>query len=243
MMKWIKKLIKPVVTHPPIATFFCRLLLHVDNHIDRWTNELLMYTNQGVHPKHRLMSYSSFFLNHIDASDRVLDIGCGRGTVANTLAQKAIQVIGIDFNKKNIDYAQSHYSRSNLRFIQGDALVNLPSQRFDIIILSSVLEHIEDRTAFLKKLPMLGSRLLIRVPLITRDWLPLLKREWGIDYRLDDTHYVEYVEDEFKQEITQAGWCVTEWNIRFGEIWAVVDYAETIDTSKAGSHIKEKVSL
>lgn len=222
--KFIKKAVKPVLTTPWVARTLCKGMFLLDNRLDRWANELLMYTNAGVHPKHRLMDYHAFFLDRIGSKDRVLDVGCGRGTVANTISQKAADVVGIDFNAKNIDYAREHYVRPNLRFIQGDALKDLPEQRFDVIILSSVLEHIEDRHAFLRRLPVLGARLLIRVPLITRDWLPLLKREWGIDYRLDDTHYVEYVEDEFRQEIEKAGWHIKELNIRFGEIWAVVEW-------------------
>ena len=48
------------------------------------------------------------------------------------------------------------------------------------VTLSNVLEHIEKRTSFLKKLidafEDKDIKFLIRVPLITRDWLPVYKK-------------------------------------------------------------------
>lgn len=220
-MKWLKKVIKPVVTNPRVSKVLCRVLMRMDNRIDRWLNELLMYAAGGVHPKHRLMSFSQFFLDQVSPEDRVLDIGCGRGTVADLLATKSHAVVAIDNNQKNIDFAKSHYQRPNLRFVFGDALKDLPAERFDVLVLSSVLEHINDRHEFLQRLHPLGNRLLIRVPLITRDWLPMLKKEWGIDYRLDDTHFIEYTNEGFQEELSHAGWKIDSMDVRFGEIWCV----------------------
>jgi SAM-dependent methyltransferase len=222
-MGWIKKRIKPLLTHPQVATGLCRIFMKLDNRIDRWTNELLVYAGGGVHPKHRLMAYAQFFIDRTGAQDRVLDIGCGRGMVAYAIAEKASAVTGIDFNQKNIDFADSTYRRPNLRFICGDALTHLTGETYDVIILSSVLEHIEDRPAFLRQIRGLAPRALIRVPLIDRDWLPLLKREWGIDFRLDDTHFTEYTVPEFQEELRAGGWTPKHLSIQFGEIWAVAD--------------------
>ena len=39
----------------------------------------------GLHPKHRIVRYRNFFLDHVQATDSVLDIGCGKGTLTRAL--------------------------------------------------------------------------------------------------------------------------------------------------------------
>jgi hypothetical protein len=55
-----------------------------------------------------------------------------------------------------------------------------------------------------------------------RDWQVPLKKELGIPYTLDPTHQIEYTEDEFKEEIYNAGFKIKELCINWGEFWAVL---------------------
>ena len=94
--------------------------------------------------------------------------------------------------------------------------------------LSNVLEHIEHRIEFLKKLikqiswqDKTNKKLLIRVPMIDREWITVYKKELGIDYRLDPTHYTEYIYTQFEQELIESGIGILSYHIRFGEIYAV----------------------
>jgi len=162
----------------------------------------------------------------VQSTDRVLDVGCGRGIVAYDVAKKAKTVTGIELEPKNIAFAREHYQRPNLTFVLGDALKEIPTGQFDVVILSNVLEHLEGRVPFIKSILKLAPKALIRVPMITRDWMVLYKKEAGIDYRLDDTHFIEYTEDEFRTEIEQANLRILSIQIRFGEIWAVIILSE-----------------
>ncbi len=45
------------------------------------------------------------------------------------------------------------------------------------------------------------SKLLIRVPVIDRDWIVVIKKELGLEYRLENTHFTEYTFKEFLQEL------------------------------------------
>ena len=157
--------------------------------------------NNGIHPKHEIMNYHKFFVDNVSEGNTVLDVGCGNGFLAYDVAKKAKRVVGIDINKKNIEFAKKHYKRGNLEFIVGDATKYQFNESFDVIILSNVLEHIENRVEFLKKLRNVAPKFLIRVPLITRSWLPVYLKEMGYEYRLDKTHYIEYTEEEFFEEI------------------------------------------
>jgi len=176
----------------------------------------------GLHPKHRIMNYHKFFVDNINASDIVLDIGCGNGALDFDVAQKAKKVVGIDLNKQNIEIAKKKYFAPNIKYLVGNATEDLPAQKFNVIILSNVLEHINDRVDFLRKIKDLAPKILIRVPMINRDWITLYKKELGIEWRLDKNHYTEYTLESFKKELSRAELNLENYSIQFGEIWAVV---------------------
>lgn len=179
-------------------------------------------SHSGLHPKHAILNYHQFFVDRVNATDRVLDVGSGNGAVAFDVAQKAKQVVGIDIRPRNVASATEKYQRANLRFIQGDAVAHAFSEAFDVIILSNVLEHIEHRVEFLQKLSAIAPRLLIRVPLLSRDWISVYKKQQGFEYRLDDTHFIEYTEENFRQEMQEAGLVVQYLHTAFGELYADV---------------------
>jgi len=181
-----------------------------------------MVEKNGLHPKHRLMNYHKFFADNVDKDDVVLDVGCGNGALSYDVAKKAKKVVGIDLNKKNISFAKERYSEENIEYICGDALKDLPDEKFDVIIMSNVLEHIGNRVEFLERLREKAARFLIRVPMINRDWITLYKKELSMDYRLDKGHYVEYTLERFERELEKAGLRIQDYSIQFGEIWAEV---------------------
>ncbi|MDP3997112.1 MAG: class I SAM-dependent methyltransferase [bacterium] len=165
-------------------------------------------------------------MDNIDANNTVLDIGCGKGEVARSVSQKAKEVVGIDISNKNIQLADENKTPTNLSYIVGDATTYRFNQKFDVIILSNVLEHIKNRVDFLKKLSGIAPRILIRVPMITRDWISVYKKNEGFAYRLDDTHYIEYDLHSFFKEIKEANLKILHYHINFGELYAVVQKLE-----------------
>jgi len=176
----------------------------------------------GLHPKHRIMNYHQFFVDNIKEGDIILDIGCGNGALTFDLSKKAKRVVGIDINEKNIKVAKNKYGSVNIEYKVGNATKDLDNQKFDAVVLSNVLEHIKDREDFLNKIKDLAPKILIRVPMINRDWITLYKKELGLEWRLDKTHYIEYTLDTFKKEIEKVGLSLENYSIQFGEIWAVV---------------------
>ncbi len=205
-----------------IYTILLRLCLHFSNFLYKLISFLAIKSEGGEHPKHRLLQYHNFFLGNIQEKDTVLDIGCGSGSLAYDLAGKAQRVLGIDIEEKNIEGAKKKYSRDNITYVVGDATKDLTDEKFDVIVLSNVLEHIEHREDFLKGIKGIAQTYLIRVPMFTRDWIPLYKKELGIEWRLDLTHYTEFTKESFYQEIERAGYTVESFSVQFGEIWAVV---------------------
>jgi SAM-dependent methyltransferase len=178
----------------------------------------------GEHPKHRLMGYHKFFIERITDGDRVLDVGCGYGAVARSIARARpnSQVIGVDNNIGRFTQARSGDNPKNLSFVEADATKSVPVGPWDVVVLSNVLEHIADRTGFLKALIATSGakRFLIRVPLFERDWKMPMRREVGANYYSDPDHKIEPTQAEFRAETAQAGLHIDELITPWGEIWA-----------------------
>jgi SAM-dependent methyltransferase len=177
----------------------------------------------GVHTKHRHTRYHDFFVTRIKPGERVLDVGCGIGALAFDVAAKSGAVVtGIDLSPENIAKAKAAYAHPNIVYLVGNVLTDSLPGPFDVIILSNVLEHIEERPQFLRGLIARepSARFLLRVPSFERDWRVPLKKELGIDYRLDPTHFTEYTLESFAEEMVAAGLAVTHREDRWGEIWA-----------------------
>ena len=198
-------------------------LFEVEDNLKWVYNELALRYGQGVHVKHKLMNYSNFFQRNITDKDKVLDIGCGYGAVAISIAKnmKSIQLTGVDIDKQKIQKAKKSHNYKNLTFIHGDAFVLEPF-KVDIVILSNVLEHIKDREDFIIKIKkhFRPSLFLIRVPDFERDWTVPFRKEIGTNYFSDTTHYIEHTENEFRQEMNNAGLKIVTLTKNWSEIWA-----------------------
>ena len=203
-----------------------KILLKLALKLHSFSYKLISYLaikyENGLHPKHRLIGYHEFFTDNIGSEDKVLDIGCGNGSLAKDIAKVAKSVLGVDIDDKLIEKAKRKNSAPNLEYKALDATKDLSDQKFDVIVMSNVLEHIEHRVDFLKKIKPLANKFLFRVPMIDREWVTLYKKEFGMDYRLDTTHFTEFTFAQFKDEFEQAGYRIDFHTVQFGEIWAVI---------------------
>jgi len=203
-----------------------RFLMLLDNKLYSFHGSVAQEYGGDIHTKIKHLDYPSFFAKYLKDSETVLDIGCGKGTIDHLLIEKKpkLKITAIDLVESNISYAKKHYSHPKITFIHGDALKDLPAGKFETVILSNVMEHFEDRTGFLNKMVkrLKPKKILIRVPLFERDWRVPFKKELGVDYRLDPTHYIEYTQEIFLKEMMQANLTIEHMEIRWGEIWCVV---------------------
>jgi SAM-dependent methyltransferase len=183
----------------------------------------------GAHPKHRLTGYHDFFVERIAPEERVLDVGCGIGSVARDIAERSgAEVVGIDTSPWSLAVARERFAHERLRYVQADALTYDPDGPVDVAVLSNVLEHIAPRHELLSALrERIGvSRLLIRVPAIDRDWIVPLRREVGLPHFSDPTHELEYTPGILRSELVDAGWSMGQPILRWGEIWVEAKRSE-----------------
>ncbi len=200
-----------------------RFLFRLDEQLYEVQSHFAIAYGQGIHTKHRHMRYHDFFVERIKAGEKVLDVGCHNGSVAYDVAEQAqAEVVGIEIEPNNIGDALKHHPHPRITYCIGDALTGVLSGKFDVIILSNVLEHLPQRSDFLRRLQQATnpSRILIRVPLFERDWRVPLKKELGVEWRLDPTHETEYTLQSFADEMDAARLKITYQTVVWGEIWA-----------------------
>ena len=99
------------------------------------------------------------------ASDtRVLDVGCGDGSLMNLLVkEKNIEVRGLELEKQNVQ--ECIYK--GLPVIQGNAeteLSQFPDKAFDFVILSQTLQAFYQPENVLEQLLRIGHRVIISIP-------------------------------------------------------------------------------
>ena len=116
-------------------------LFYLKDKLEWIINERALAIGNGEHPKHYLMNYHSFFIDRISNGENVLDIGCGYGSVAYSIAKTHdnSSVLGVDMDEGRFKKAVRNKKLNNLNFYFGDATKKLPHGKWDVVVLSNVL--------------------------------------------------------------------------------------------------------
>ena len=129
---------------------------------DRWISKNAYYNNKIV----------EFMRFHIPPNKAVLEIGCGTGSLLNTLLPG--KGVGIDFSKEMIRIASNKYP--HLHFIKANALDHELKDTFDYIIISDTIGYFEDIQGVLKNIRQAcTSKTRIVITSYNYLWEPLLK--------------------------------------------------------------------
>jgi len=95
-------------------------------------------------------------LDHIDRiaglkERRVLDVGCGGGILAESMAARGARVTGIDLAEKPLKVAQLHLLESgaqvDYRLVAPEDLAREAPGAFDVVTCMELLEHVPDPAA------------------------------------------------------------------------------------------------
>ena len=82
---------------------------------------------------------------------RILDVGCGNGSVALELAKRGHSVVGIDLAESGIQVARESCPQGRFELVPADKniLKNLGEEPFDLVYSGEVVEHLYDPRSFM----------------------------------------------------------------------------------------------
>jgi ubiquinone/menaquinone biosynthesis C-methylase UbiE len=120
-------------------------------------------------------THASFLLPYLKSGMRMLDCGCGPGTITAGLASTVYpaEIVAMDMETSQLDLAKSHLEQQaiqNVSFSIGTAYaVPFPDESFDAVFAHAVFEHLKDPLRAcqeLKRVLKPGGLLALRSP----DW-------------------------------------------------------------------------
>jgi 2-polyprenyl-3-methyl-5-hydroxy-6-metoxy-1,4-benzoquinol methylase len=168
------------------------------------------FVDHDVH--YTLKSHASS--SHMQALDAirpgslVLDLGCSQGLLAAPLAEKGVQVVGVDVREPaSVSLALARYYQRDL-----EQPLEIPEGRvFDYVVCSDVIEHVIHRPELLASVRRYlkpDGRLLISTPNIAiwfyRLSLLVGRFEYGPRGVLDETHVHLFTRATFRREVENA---------------------------------------
>ena len=127
---------------------------------------------------------ANYIFDKLDISNKkVLDVGCGGGILSERLSRLGARVTGIDASESSINVAKEHSFKSRLEIdykcLTTSELLrskkNKFLNKFDIVIASEVIEHVNERKIFLSDVSKLSrSGGLIVFTTINKSFLGIL---------------------------------------------------------------------
>ena len=86
---------------------------------------------------------------------RVLDVGCGGGILADAMARKGAEVLGIDLSSKSLKVAQLHALEAqtagvSYREVSAETLAAEQPGQFDLVTCMEMLEHVPDPASIVR---------------------------------------------------------------------------------------------
>ncbi len=209
------------------STAKMKLFLDLEWIFDRLAMEAsFQYYNVEAHPFRS--NAREFLLHRIGPGNVVLDVGCNAGHVTSMIATKAGKVVGVDHDGEAIAAAKKAHSAPNLTFLHMDALAYLESNEinFDVLILSHILEHLDDPERFLVRFKQFFSKIYIELPDFDKTYLNQYRKDLGSTLiYTDDDHVSEFDRYELAVLLAKCGITIKESEYKFGiqRLWCEVE--------------------
>lgn len=152
-----------------------------------------------------------FLLEHVEAGDRVLDVGCGEGRFAAELLRVGALVVGIDVAEEPLARARALAPELDLRLVDGEGRWGLPDASFDVVWAGEVIEHVADTAGWLSELRRVlrsGGSLLLSTPTherLTLLGLALSKRSFAAHFDPRGEHLRYYTRGTLSRLIEDFG--------------------------------------
>lgn len=158
---------------------------------------------------------------YIKKNYEILDIGCGNGYIAYSLANFVKKITCIDRDESVIKNAKKNFLKKNIHYYCAD-IKNLNNYKFkelNLIICSHVIEHLDKPFIFLKMLKKFNSNIYIEVPDIESDNLNLVKKKiaFYLNYS-DNDHIFEFDRNYLLKKLIENNFKILDQNYQNGVI-------------------------
>jgi ubiquinone biosynthesis O-methyltransferase len=111
------------------------------------------YEYNRIADRKRVDFIASVLGDNLPPDAKILDVGCGNGVISRHLGRLGFNVLGIDVSEKTIETAKTISPMPNVKFMTKSAEELVASgERYDAVICSEVLEHLNDPGQLLKVL-------------------------------------------------------------------------------------------
>jgi ubiquinone/menaquinone biosynthesis C-methylase UbiE len=115
----------------------------------------------------RLALRRAFLLEHVQAGDAVLDVGCGAGELTAALLHAGTEPIGVDVAREALRRARERVPGADLRLWAPGEPLPLADASVDVVWAGEVVEHVADVAPWLSELRRVlrpGGTLLLTTP-------------------------------------------------------------------------------
>lgn len=142
--------------------------------------------------------------------DSVGEVGCGTGEILAKLSEAFphVRFTGYDISPQAYERAQTRQG-PRLSFENRDVLAD-PDQKFDVVVVADVIEHVEDYIGFTRKVRDLGRYSVFHIPLdlsaqsVVR-MSPIMNLRAGVGH----IHY--FTKDTALALLEDCGYTIVDW--------------------------------
>lgn len=147
---------------------------------------------------------------HKLALQSVCEVGCGSGEMLVQLSSKLpnVNFLGVDISQDAIDIAKTKET-SQTRFELRDITSDQPIQRFDLILVIDVIEHIENYLQFLRSIRRRSTYTVFHIPLDMCMW-SLFREKMLIETKERVGHIHTFTEDFIKSILKDCGYNIID---------------------------------
>jgi SAM-dependent methyltransferase len=181
----------------------------------------------GDGPFHGNIPRWRFTMEHLPAPERdgvattVLEVGCQDGWLANRLAARGFDVVGVDFSTGPLEIARRHGAETGAQFIEmpatevGDVDGRLAGMTFDVVICNEVLEHVLNPVKLIRDLRARlrpGGTLILTTPL--GSWLRGMQFDWAPKWNAMRDHLSAWTVASLRFQVEATGLAVDDcWSV------------------------------
>jgi len=183
-------------------------LFKLHSKIESEINNVCVELYHGKHPKHHLWTgHYRFVLDNVNDNDAVFDVGTGAScSYTHELAKKCKKIDCCDYKQELVDRSIVNNKYENINYFVMDITKDLPNGKYDVVIMSHVLEHLHEPQQVLNRVKEITSKIIVRLPRYDDHWMYLVKKDLGMFYFKDGDHKAEYTLETAIDLLKGAGW-------------------------------------